>query len=110
MGFYNDGRHTTSTDKVALNTSAPTYFRLAGHRVSPGELRSAANQITGEKLKPIRSGGQGWHGVTIKIPKTFSPSKDNFYFAWQGMQHMHNIIHKRVEIDRLVHNPYPAMY
>ena len=98
------------TANVALDTSTPRYLRIAGDQISPGEIRAVVNEITGDKFKLIRTGGQGLLGVIIKIAKTFSPSKDNLYPAWQGMQYMHNMIDKRSKIDKLDNDRYPGMH
>lgn len=98
------------TANVALETSTPRYLRIAGDQISPGEIRAVVNEITGDKFKLIRAGGQGLLVVIIKIAKTFSPSKDNLYPAWQGMQYMHNMIDKRSKIDKLDNDRYPGMH
>ncbi|HEX8333670.1 MAG TPA: hypothetical protein VF622_13705, partial [Segetibacter sp.] len=48
-------------------------------------------------------------GTIIKIAKTFSPSNEDLYPAWQGMQYMHNMIDKRSTINKLDNDAYPDM-
>jgi hypothetical protein len=98
------------TANVALDASTPRYLRIAGDQISPGEIRAVVNEITGDNFKLIRTGGQGLLGVIIKIAKTLSPSKDNLYPAWQGMQYMHNMIDKRSKISKLDNVRYPGMH
>ncbi len=98
------------TANVALDTSTPRYLRVAGDQISPREIRAVVNEITGDKFKLIRTGGQGMLGVIIKIAKTFSPSKDNLYPAWQGMQYMHNMIDNRSKINKLDNDRYPEIH
>jgi uncharacterized protein YbjT (DUF2867 family) len=98
------------TANAAMDTSTPRYLHIAGDQISPKEIRSVVNEITGHKFKLIRTGGQGLLGVIITIAKKFSPSKDVLYPAWQGMQYMHNMIDKRSKIDKLDNDRYPGMH
>ena len=98
------------TANVALDTSSPRYLRIAGDRISPSEIRTVLNEMTGEKFKRIRTGKQTMLGIIIKLAKTFSPSKDELYPAWQGMQYMHNMIDKRSVISRLDNDRYAGMH
>lgn len=97
------------TANAALDTSTPRYLRIAGDRVSPTEIKAIAEKITGEKFRMIRTGGKGLLGVIIKIAKIFSPSTQELYPAWQGMQYMHNMIDKRSEINELDNERYAGM-
>jgi nucleoside-diphosphate-sugar epimerase len=98
------------TANVAMDTSTPRYLHIAGDQVSPREIRNVVNEIAGHKFKLIRTGGQGLLGVIIKIAKQISPSKDELYPAWQGMQYMHNMIDKRSKIDKLDNDRYHGMH
>jgi nucleoside-diphosphate-sugar epimerase len=98
------------TANVAMDTSTPRYLHIAGDQVSPREIRNVVNEIAGHKFKLIRTGGQGLLGVIIKIAKKISPSKDELYPAWQGMQYMHNMIDKRSKIDKLDNDRYHGMH
>src|SRR6476620_12264278 len=100
----------TYTANAALDISTPRYLHIAGDQISPKEIRSVVNEITGHKFRLIRTGGQGLLGVIIKIAKKLSPSKDDLYPAWQGMQYMHNMIDKRSKIDKLDNERYPGMH
>ena len=86
---------TAYTANVALDPSSPRYRNIAGDLISPSEIRTMLNQITGEKFRRIRTGSQNLLGIIIKLAKKFSSSKDELYPAWQGMQYMHNMIDKR---------------
>ena len=97
------------TANVALDPSTPRYLRIAGDRISPKEIKAVAEKITGNKFKLIRTGGQGLLGVIIKMAKVFSPSPNDLYPAWQGMQYMHNMIDKRSRIDHLDNDRYTGI-
>jgi uncharacterized protein YbjT (DUF2867 family) len=98
------------TANVALDTSSPRYLRIAGDLISPSEIRTVLNEITGEKFRRIRTGSQTLLGIITKLAKTFSPSKDELYPSWQGMQYMHNMIDKRSVIGRLDNDRYSEMH
>ena len=99
----------TYTANVALDTTSPRYLRIAGDQVSPREIRAIVNEVTRQKFTLIRTGGQGLLGTIIKIAKTFSPSNEDLYPAWQGMQYMHNMIDERSTINKLDNDRYPDM-
>jgi nucleoside-diphosphate-sugar epimerase len=98
------------TANAALDPTTPRFLCIAGDQISPKEIRTAVSEITGHKFRMIRTGGQGLLGIIIKIAKTFSPSKDDLYPAWQGMQYMHNMIDERAKIDQLDNDRYPGMH
>ena len=98
------------TANAALDPTTPRYLCIAGDQISPKEIRAAVSEITGHTFRLIRTGGQGLLGIIIKIAKTFSPSKDDLYPAWQGMQYMHNMIDERAKIEQLDNDRYPGMH
>jgi uncharacterized protein YbjT (DUF2867 family) len=98
------------TANAAMDTSTSRYLRIVGDQISPREIKTVVSEVTGNKFRLIRTGGQGLLGMIIKIARKFSPAKDNLYPAWQGMQYMHNMIDKRSKIDELDNDYYPKMH
>ena len=98
------------TANAAMDTSTPRYLRIVGDQISPREIKTVVSEVTGNKFRLIRTGGQGLLGMIIKIARKFSPAKDNLYPAWQGMQYKHNMIDKRSKIDELDNDRYPKMH
>ncbi|HEX8676918.1 MAG TPA: NmrA family NAD(P)-binding protein [Segetibacter sp.] len=98
------------TANAAMDTSTSRYLRIVGDQISPREIKTVVSEVTGNKFRLIRTGGQGLLGRIIKIARKFSPAKDNLYPAWQGMQYMHNMIDKRSKIDELDNDRYPKMH
>ena len=94
------------TANAAIDDS-PRYLRIAGDQISPREIRAVVARVTGDKYKLIRTGGQGFLGIIIKIARKFAPGKNELYPAWQGMQYMHNMIDDRSNIITLDNNRYP---
>ena len=110
MGFTTMDDTAEYTANVAIDETSPRYLRIAGDQISPREIRSVVNKVTGDKFKLIRTGGQGFLGLIIKIARKFSPGEKELYPAWQGMQYMHNMIDDRANIERLDNNRYPQMH
>lgn len=94
------------TANAAMDTSTPRYLRIVGDQISPREIKTVVSEVTGNKFRLIRTGGQGLLGMIIKIARKFSPANDNLYPAWQGMQYMHNMIDKRSKIYKLDNDRY----
>ena len=97
------------TARVALDDQTPRYLRIAGDQVSPREIKSVTEEVTGHPFRLLRTGGQGLLGMIIKIARKLAPAKDELYPAWQGMQYMHNMIDKRSEMVKLDNDRYPGM-
>ena len=97
------------TSKVALDSNTPRYLRIAGDLISPCELKLTASQVTGQKFRLLRLGGQKLLAVIIKIARRLAPGKKELYPAWQGMQYMHNMIDARSKIEKLEINRYPEI-
>jgi hypothetical protein len=45
----------------------------------------------------------------IKLTQFFSPSKNELYPAWQGMQYMHNMLDARSIVNPLDNDRYDTM-
>jgi hypothetical protein len=97
------------TANAALDPFTPRYLHIAGDQISPREIRALVSEVTGEHFKLIRTGGQRLLGVIIRIARKLSPSKDQLYPAWQGMQYMHNMIDPRSKVEKLDNGRYPGM-
>lgn len=83
------------TANVALDDASPRMLKIAGDQISPREIRTAVSEISGEKFRLIRAGGPGMLSTIIKITRKISPSENELYPAWQGMQYMRNMIDER---------------
>ena len=108
-GFTTKDNTAEYTARVALDPSAPRYLRIAGDQISPREARAAVSELTGEKFRFFRPGGQGLLGFIIKIARKFQPAENDLYPAWQGMQYMHNMVDERANLDHLDNDRYPGI-
>jgi nucleoside-diphosphate-sugar epimerase len=98
------------TAHAALDDQTPRYLRIAGEQLSPKEMQNVVSDVMGEKFGTFRPGGSGLLGVIIRIARFFSPSKNELYPAWQGMQYMHNMIDERANQPTLDNTRYPMQW
>jgi uncharacterized protein YbjT (DUF2867 family) len=97
------------TANAALDATTPRYLYIAGDYVSPSEIRETVSIVYNTRFKLLKTGGKGLLGFIIKMTKLFSPSKNELYPAWQGMQYMHNMIDERASIEKWDTNRYAKM-
>ena len=109
MDFTTRDNTSEFTACAAMDHSTPRYLHIASGQISAREIKNTVSEVTGEKFKLLRTGGQGFLGLIIKIAKKFSPSENDLYPAWQGMQYMHNMIDKRSIIQKLDNDRYPEI-
>lgn len=109
MGFTTMDNTAEFTAKVALDSSTPRYLRVAGDLISPRDIKNVVSEITGQKFRLFRPGGQSLLGVIIKIARKLAPAEKELYPAWQGMQYMHNMIDDRSNMDKLDNDRYPEI-
>jgi nucleoside-diphosphate-sugar epimerase len=99
----------TYTAYAALDDSAPRFLRIAGDQMNPKQIRTLVGDITGERFRLLRAGGPGLLSFLIKMVRKFSPSENELYPAWQGMQYMRNMIDKRSLLVKTNNDRYPEM-
>jgi NmrA-like family len=94
------------TANVALDNDTPRYMRIAGDRLTCNDFVKLLTEMTGEKYKLFRPGGIGLLNFMIKAAKFFSPSSNELYPAWQGMQYMRDMMEGRVVFATYDNNRY----
>jgi nucleoside-diphosphate-sugar epimerase len=104
----------TTTDNVAEFTAAaavddntPRYLRIAGDKLTCNDFVKLLSELTNTKYKIFRPGGLGLLNFLIKITRFFSPSKNELYPAWQGMQYMRDIMEGRIIFQKYDNERYP---
>ena len=110
MGFTTMDDTAAYTANVALDPSTPRFLRIAGDQISPREIKAIVSEVTGEKFRLFRAGGQGLLSNIIKIARKIAPGEKELYPAWQGMQYMRNMIDERSKLNMLDNNRYPDMH
>lgn len=108
-GFTTINNTAEYTAHSALDAATPRYLHVAGDQISPRAIKDVVSEVTGNKFRIFRPGGQGLLGLFIKMARKFSPGENELYPAWQGMQYMHNMIDERSKIDTLDNDRYPAI-
>lgn len=98
------------TAEVAMDENTPRYMRIAGDRLSCNDFVELLSTITNEKYKLFRPGGIGLLNFLIKVTRVFSPSKNELYPAWQGMQYMRDIMEGRIIFQKYDNDRYPNIH
>lgn len=98
------------TAEVAMDESTPRYLRIAGDRLSCNDFVKLLTSITNKKYKLFRPGGIGLLNFLIKVTRFFSPSKNELYPAWQGMQYMRDIMEGRIIFQKYDNDRYPNIH
>lgn len=109
LGFTTMDNTAEFTAKVALDSNTPRYLRIAGDLISPREVKVIASELTEQKFRLFRPGGQRLLGIIIRIARKLAPGEKELYPAWQGMQYMHNMIDERSKIAKLDNSRYPEI-
>ncbi|MEJ8818580.1 NmrA family NAD(P)-binding protein [Lacibacter sp. H407] len=107
--FTHTNNVASFTAEAALDADTPRYLRIAGDRLSCNDFVQLLTTLTGKKYKLFRPGGIGFLNVVINITKFFSPSKNELYPAWQGMQYMRDMMEGRIQFQAYDNNRYPNL-
>lgn len=103
----------TTTDNVAEFTAAaavddntPRYLRIAGDKLSCNDFVKLLTELTSKKYKIFRPGGISLLNFLIKVTRFFSPSENELYPAWQGMQYMRDLMEGRIIFQKYDNKRY----
>jgi nucleoside-diphosphate-sugar epimerase len=103
----------TTTDNVAEFTAAaavdnntPRYLRVAGDQLTCNDFVKLLSELTHKKYKLFRPGGIGLLNFMIKVTRFFSPSENELYPAWQGMQYMRDLMEGRIIFQKYDNDRY----
>ena len=103
----------TTTDNVAefaaaaaVDENTPRYLRIAGDKLSCNDFVKLLTIITRKQYKIFRPGGINLLNFLIKVTRFFSPSENELYPAWQGMQYMRDIMEGRIIFQKYDNNRY----
>ncbi len=95
------------TAEAAMDNDTARYLRIAGDRLSCNDFVTLLSELTGKKYKLFRPGGIGFLNTVIKLTRFFSPSKNELYPAWQGMQYMRDMMEGRIIFQKYDNDKYP---
>ncbi len=91
---------------VALDTDAPRFLRIAGDVVSPRDLAILMTRLDRRRWKPFRAGGLTRLSALISIARALSPTTDEPFPAWQGMQYVRDMSSGRGKLSPLDNDRY----
>jgi nucleoside-diphosphate-sugar epimerase len=106
LEFTTTDNVTEFTAAVAVEDNTPRYLRIAGDNLTCNDLVKLLSEITNKKYKIFRPGGIGLLNFLIKLTRFFSPSENELYPAWQGMQYMRDIMEGRIIFQKYDNNRY----
>jgi nucleoside-diphosphate-sugar epimerase len=109
MDFTSIDNTAEFTAHAALDDTSPRWLSIAGQEASMRDLQTAATHVYKHAFKFLRPGGLRTFQMVINLTKTFAPSKDEIFPAWQGMQYLHDMLTGLPKHDRLDNNRYPAI-
>lgn len=97
------------TAEVALDDNTPRYMRIAGDRLTCNDFVKLLSELTDHQYKLFRPGGIGLLNTVIGLTRFFSPSKNELYPAWQGMQYMRDMMEGRIIFQDYDNNRYSSV-
>ncbi len=92
MDFTSVDDMASYTAFAALDPTTPRSLCIAGDRLSPRGLATLMTELSGQPYKLLRPAGLGVFGVMINVMKKLTPTTDELYPPWQGMQYLHNML------------------
>ena len=94
------------TAEVAIDDNTPRYLRIAGDRLTCNDFVKLLTELTAKNYKILRPGGIHLLNFLIGVTRFFSPSKNELYPAWQGMQYMRDIMEGRIIFQKYDNDRY----
>jgi len=94
------------TAEAAIDDNTPRYLRIAGDRLSCNNFVKLLTELTTKNYKIFRPGGINLLNFLIRVTRFFSPSKNELYPAWQGMQYMRDIMEGRIIFQKYDNDRY----
>jgi hypothetical protein len=94
------------TAEAAIDDNTPRYLRIAGDRLTCNNFVKLLTELTTKNYKIFRPGGINLLNFLIRVTRFFSPSKNELYPAWQGMQYMRDIMEGRIVFQKYDNDRY----
>lgn len=109
LGLTTIANTASYTAHAAMDPTTPRSLWIAGDQPSARDLQQVMTDLTGKKFRLIRSGGQGFLNILIRIIRKLAPGENDLYPAWQGMQYMSYMIDKRSRMPANDNGRYPGI-
>jgi hypothetical protein len=97
------------TAEAAIEDNTPRFLRIAGDRLSCNDFVKLLTELTNKQYKLFRPGGISLLNIVIKLARIFSPSKNELYPAWQGMQYMRDMMEGRIIFQKYDNDRYSTI-
>ncbi|GEO06323.1 hypothetical protein AAE02nite_39870 [Adhaeribacter aerolatus] len=94
------------TAQAAMDEETPRNLYIAGDKLTCNDFVELLTKLTGKKFKLLKPGGISLLNFLIKVTRFFSPSKNDLYPAWQGMQYMRDMMEGRVVFQKYDNERY----
>jgi uncharacterized protein YbjT (DUF2867 family) len=94
------------TADVALDPDTPRFLRIAGNSLSPLDIAKTLTELTGQPYRTLRPGNLGTLSVLISVVRALTPTSDNPFPAWQGMQYLRDMMSGRGKLLDLDNDRY----
>ena len=100
-------RYTAFT---ALDPKTPRFLKIAGDQVSANILAEIMTRLSGKKYKVLKPGGLRLLNLFIALTKRLTPTTDEVFPPWQGMQYMRDQFQGLAKFDHLDNERYPIKW
>ena len=94
------------TAEAAMDENTPRYLRIAGDKLSCNDFVKLLKELTNKNYKLLKPGGITLLNFMIRLIRFFSPSKNELYPAWQGMQYMRDMMEGRIIFQKYDNDRY----
>nr|WP_305367348.1 NmrA family NAD(P)-binding protein [Xanthomonas campestris] len=96
------------TAAAALDPQSPRDLRIAGNSISPHDIAHLLTELTGERYRMLRPGGLGTMSAIIRVVRALTPTSDDPFPPWQGMQYLRDMMSGRGKLIPLDNDRYGA--
>ncbi|AQR63464.1 NmrA family protein [Brevundimonas sp. LM2] len=97
------------TAAAALDPTTPRILRIAGDVVTPRDLATTMQGLTGRRFRLVRPGGTAVLSGMIGLARTLAPQTGAVFPAWQGMQYLRDMMEGRGKLHPLDNDRYPGL-
>ena len=95
------------TARAALEEDTPRILRIAGDSVSARQIADMLSETSRQRYRPLKVGGVRSLGWLINLTKLVTPTSQDPFPPWQGMQYMRDMFSGDGKIDPVDNERYP---
>ncbi|MEP7187250.1 MAG: NmrA family NAD(P)-binding protein [Rhodanobacter sp.] len=94
------------TARAALENDTPRILRIAGDSVSARQIADMLSESSRQHYRPLKVGGVRSLGWLINLAKLLTPTSQEPFPVWQGMQYMRDMFSGDGKIDPVDNKRY----